>query len=1429
MTGSAKDFKRLVRKGTFDASWTKSEITKGENNNIAYALCALRTVTAHAAAMLLSSGITCLDLRSHSHLVTLPAQDLCKIAGLTRLECADCPQLLSPPPEIGELGGAESMNFLRECDKNGAYNKTLALFLVGGGENGKTSVLRALMSKTGNSAQSIGIDFRTVGMDEDMWETTDSAGRALELQTKDVGGQDLYMHLHELFVLSRGLYLFVWRADRALEKTRQEVTAWLNLLQARVPGVAVLAVVTHADCVSADVLQQQSALVKDAFEKWQAKQQNAQKAHAVPVVRVLNHGKSYAVDCQTGEGIPELRSALLCAAEETRGFREPLPRTWIDLRQKLGEMKKTTKYMGWTDFTRLVKECNIPDKMLLALTAFLHETSVVRFFGLPLMRRQADNFEDFLTVLLGGTRDSAHVEGARALFDRIDTDGSGAIDEKELREFMLAAGLKPTDANVKLMMQSVDDDSSGKIEFEEFRKRFDNAQGAVNGDVLSSTVYLNANWMVDILKGVIRHDHAALHEFLQSEKMTELMHQARRLRVQGIISRALLEHNLLWPGMPSVPFWCKVASDSSTNYTYEKSLWDDGAGGLKTVVESEEDKIKAMALLEGFKIILPKSPVRLEFLCPDLVPPHTKRTSNSVSLDAVSCEYYLVRTFIELPFGFWNILFMEIQRISTSGSVSTHIQTHFQLSAKIQIMQTAGADGNIRIDLRASTSSAFKAAQTALAKVFKFYPGMASWEASQEDISAEDSAKIIEPAQVLVMTAAALLNTNADVLATFNDAMAQVEGDLDTVKTFIEEARTKPAENEVTTNSLEKLSRNFDRIEPLLSRLKRPDADPFAGTILLADMRADVDGFVNSAILPEYGRCLREVKRRASAPPAGRPKNSQVVDASSTPSIQKLDKALFKALKKRDSAEARRLLHQGADPSDYTSSSCCFGSTSSVAEANKVEDLIDLLHSFGCVDSDLKKSNKTSSRRGHAAMSERLRTRLGPFSKRLESFSQPRAMLPKFLEEDTLMSSMKWIETLYGVIDTHFPSFCISKEIYSPYSSLFDGRAQVVLVLLDEATSRSEMLCDRFRELELQGCKIIGVPMPGYKISNYSKWWPESMEAFRDHSLFFDCRWAQGDELKGKMRNELMPQMHQFLEEWKPPHSTPGAETIAHGSGESGPHEAPEPGPLETRVYASKEALRKCVLPCPCCLQLGKPNPGTFNRDDCMLFFMSKDQDTNTKGTLFCLTCQQKVKVKDILKRLIFLSYNWGFNNSTQKIATLLCERIFLQTEMPYWLDVDGGMSFGDELGAEMREGVAGCEIVLLMFSNAFVNSGNCLCEFLHTVKNKKYIIPVLVPDKGGTRTGPSGWTGAYTAGDKGWWKHAQDIFDLENPDFGLAGHPMAHSFKDMPWDYLENFTPIDMRGEILKDDGSLLDDSAAECEIIRRVMSRFFRSHTAA
>ena len=46
-----------------------------------------------------------------------------------------------------------------------------------------------------------------------------------------------------------------------------------------------------------------------------------------------------------------------------------------------------------------------------------------------------------------------------------------------------------------------------------------------------------------------------------------------------------------------------------------------------------------------------------------------------------------------------------------------------------------------------------------------------------------------------------------------------------------------------------------------------------------------------------------------------------------------------------------------------------------------------------------------------------------------------------------------------------------------------------------------------------------------------------------------------------------------------------------------------------------------------------------------------------------------------------------------------------------------------------------------------------------------------------------------------------------------------------MPWSYLASFTPIDLRHETFQEDGSLPEDAPAEMEIIRRVMSRFFRS----
>jgi len=61
---------------------------------------------------------------------------------------------------------------------------------------------------------------------------------------------------------------------------------------------------------------------------------------------------------------------------------------------------------------------------------------------------------------------------AKAAFDAVDTDGSGAIDEEELKAAFgsgndLGFSL-PSDMDIKDLMNEIDADGNGEIELEEF-------------------------------------------------------------------------------------------------------------------------------------------------------------------------------------------------------------------------------------------------------------------------------------------------------------------------------------------------------------------------------------------------------------------------------------------------------------------------------------------------------------------------------------------------------------------------------------------------------------------------------------------------------------------------------------------------------------------------------------------------------------------------------------------------------------------------------------------------------------------------------------------------------------------------------------------------------------------------------------------------
>ena len=206
----------MYRSNTADE---KIKIERDQFFAIPMSLC-VRILSPHSALMLQSSGIACLDLRLNPHLAKLPAKELCDIRSLKKLECADCPLLEWPPTEVAKNGGVQSIQFHQDCAENGTLNESLALFLIGDGEVGKTSVMRALINEEENTAGKIGKDTRTVGMDVVDWQTKDKEGNTLIFRVKYVGGQKFYMKLQEHFVLDRAVYLYLWQADCEMEEIR---------------------------------------------------------------------------------------------------------------------------------------------------------------------------------------------------------------------------------------------------------------------------------------------------------------------------------------------------------------------------------------------------------------------------------------------------------------------------------------------------------------------------------------------------------------------------------------------------------------------------------------------------------------------------------------------------------------------------------------------------------------------------------------------------------------------------------------------------------------------------------------------------------------------------------------------------------------------------------------------------------------------------------------------------------------------------------------------------------------------------------------------------------------------------------------------------------------------------------------------------------
>ena len=209
-------------------------------------------------------GLQVLDLSHCICLETLPLEQLWK---LISLELKGCIQLWSPPQEVCNQGGEATIRFLNDIKINGVQSESMALFLVGDGEAGKTSLIRAVTGPAGCAAK-IRSDHRTVGIDVLRWDP----GWGSIFTIYDLAGQAVYAKTNQIFVLRRALYVLVWRViptrssddpSKSLQNILQTVGYWLHLLQNRLPGSYILLVVTHIDEVDSTTLKNQREKVQE--------------------------------------------------------------------------------------------------------------------------------------------------------------------------------------------------------------------------------------------------------------------------------------------------------------------------------------------------------------------------------------------------------------------------------------------------------------------------------------------------------------------------------------------------------------------------------------------------------------------------------------------------------------------------------------------------------------------------------------------------------------------------------------------------------------------------------------------------------------------------------------------------------------------------------------------------------------------------------------------------------------------------------------------------------------------------------------------------------------------------------------------------------------------------------------------------------------
>jgi len=182
---------------------------------------------------------------SKNQLTNIPPS-IAKLESLKELDLTNNP--LNPALQSAYEQGLDAVKaYLRSLERNSEPLYEAKLVLVGEGNVGKTTLLKALKHEEGEGAprkderttHGVEIDIHGLKLPHPAID-----GVEIQLNAWDFGGQDVYRVTHQFFFSKRSLYLLVWEPRNNVQQGRLD--EWLDMIRLRVGDLArVIIVSTH--------------------------------------------------------------------------------------------------------------------------------------------------------------------------------------------------------------------------------------------------------------------------------------------------------------------------------------------------------------------------------------------------------------------------------------------------------------------------------------------------------------------------------------------------------------------------------------------------------------------------------------------------------------------------------------------------------------------------------------------------------------------------------------------------------------------------------------------------------------------------------------------------------------------------------------------------------------------------------------------------------------------------------------------------------------------------------------------------------------------------------------------------------------------------------------------------------------------------------